>query len=213
MTRIFYTDISFPRNETAFNTYLDELPESLKNKVLKFRRWQDAYASLFGKLLLKAALLNCGFSSFTFDDLQYTSFNRPFIEGNIDFNLSHSGAFIVCVLSNEDKVGIDIEEVKSINLGHFESQFTADEWLNITNATDPYSEFYSCWTKKEAILKASGEGLNMPLKQVQLFDDYGILNKNKWYIKEYHLANNYSVHLASEIIINPKIVPEKIDFP
>lgn len=213
MTRIFYTDISFPRNETEFNSYLDKLPPSLKNKVLKLRRWQDAYASLFGKLLLKAALANCGFSSFTFDDLQYTSFNRPFIEGDIDFNLSHSGAFVVCALSNEGKVGVDIEEVKAINLEHFESQFTADEWLNITGATDPYREFYSCWTKKEAILKASGEGLNIPLNQVQLFDDHGVLNKNKWHIKEYHLADNYSIYLASEAIINPEIVPEKIDFP
>ena len=213
MTRIFYTDISFPRNETEFNIYLDKLPQSLKNKVFKFRRWQDSYASLFSKLLLKAALLNCSFSSFTFNDLQYTSLDRPFIEENIDFNLSHSGDFVVCALSNEGKVGIDIEEVKPINLEHFESQFTANEWLNITDAIDPYREFYSYWTKKEAILKASGEGLNIPLKQVQLFDDYGVLNKNKWHIKEYYLADNYSVHLASETTINPKIVPEKIDFP
>jgi len=213
MIRIFYTDISFPRNETGFDIYLDKLPQSLKDKVLKFRRWQDSYASLFGKLLLEAGLLNCGFSSFTFNDLQYTSFNRPFIEDNIDFNLSHSGAFVVCALSNEGKVGIDIEEVKSINLEHLEGQFTANEWLNITDAIDPYREFYSCWTKKEAILKASGEGLNMPLTQLQLLDGYGVLNNNKWYIKEYYVANNYSVHLASETIINSQIVPEKIDFP
>lgn len=84
MTRIFYSDISIARSDTEFKIYLDKLPESLKNKVLKFRRWQEAYASLFGKLILRAGLLNFGFSSFTFNDLQYTSCHRPFIEGDID---------------------------------------------------------------------------------------------------------------------------------
>jgi 4'-phosphopantetheinyl transferase len=81
------------------------------------------------------------------------------------FNLSHSHSLALLALSLETEVGVDVEEIRPIEPEVAESHFSAlelsrlrplegDSWLR---------GFYQCWTQKEAILKAEGAGLNLPL--------------------------------------------------
>jgi 4'-phosphopantetheinyl transferase len=122
-----------PLSPTAFQELLSRLPPELQQKVSAYRRWQDAYGSLFGKLLLKRALLQAGLSP-DLTGLRMTSYGRPFLEGygksnpegcdrpypdgddrsypdgSADFNISHSGNRVVCILNTQGRVGIDLEE-------------------------------------------------------------------------------------------------------
>jgi 4'-phosphopantetheinyl transferase len=83
----------------------------------------------------------------------------------LHFNLSHSRSVALLALSTETELGIDIEDLRPIQSevaeGHFSptelvalSSLEGEAWLN---------GFYHCWTRKEAILKAEGVGLNLPL--------------------------------------------------
>ena len=213
MIRVFYSHITHQRKDSEFEFYLNKVPAELKNKIVRYRRWQDAHASLFGKLLLQFGLNSSGFGSFKLTDIKYSSYYRPYFEGNIDFNISHSGAFVVCAISNECKVGVDIEEIKPIVVEDLRQQWTNKEWEQIVNAENQYNQFYNYWTKKEALLKALGEGLSVPLQQIEVSGKFGLLREERWYFKKLPIAKHYITHLASDKEIAKTITIEKIDFP
>lgn len=80
------------------------------------------------------------------------------------FSLSHTGGHAVLAVSPEP-VGVDIEEIRSItDLGSLAARvFSAGELSKF--AAVPLSRrqtaFFSCWTRKEAILKEMGTGLSL----------------------------------------------------
>ncbi len=80
----------------------------------------------------------------------------------LDFNISHSGNRVVCILSTQGRVGIDLEETGDIAIDDFQSQFTTAEWAAITGSSMPLQTFYHYWTAKESLIKADGKGLQIP---------------------------------------------------
>ena len=92
---------------------------------------------------------------------------KPYIDGEGPrFNLSHSGDLaLVAVASNE--LGVDVEKVRrleslrQIAQRHFSDvEYAALEALDVA---EQELAFYRCWTRKEAYIKALGEGLSMAL--------------------------------------------------
>ncbi len=92
---------------------------------------------------------------------------KPYVVGKpLFFNLSHSGKLAVIGLSVVE-LGLDIEKVRhlesltEIARKHFSpSEFEA---LSALDGDARELAFYRCWTRKEAYIKAVGEGLTMPL--------------------------------------------------
>src|SRR5579871_4979576 len=124
MNLIIYTvDFSSPLSPFQFQTLLDKLPANLIQKVMKFKRWEDAHASLLGKHLLRLAMNRAGYES-ELDQLKYSPFQRPFFDQLPDFNLSHSGYRVACILNPYGKVGIDLEQIREISFKDFQSQFS-----------------------------------------------------------------------------------------
>jgi 4'-phosphopantetheinyl transferase len=86
---------------------------------------------------------------------------------NIYFNTSHTSNFAVIALSAA-RIGTDIETVRP----DFEFRdllthcFSLQESTYISSAADMPKSFFTLWTRKEALLKASGEGIVDNLQQV-----------------------------------------------
>lgn len=196
MIRILYSCFEQKLPDQELAAHLALFPVSIKNKFLKFQRWQDKQAYLFGKLLLLMGLEQFGVTC-DLEKLQYTSYCRPYINNSIDFNISHSGHYVACVLSDSYKVGIDIEQVSSINIGDFECYMLPDELDKINRSKNKSYEFYEYWTRKESVAKADGRGLSIPLKKIIIRDDVARLENATWYLKKIKLVENYVVHLAS----------------
>lgn len=83
------------------------------------------------------------------------------------FNLSHSGDVVVYGITRSRSVGVDVEfirpNIEIMNLA--ESQFSFEE-IKELRETPPSAQvdaFFRGWTRKEAYLKARGEGLGYPL--------------------------------------------------
>jgi 4'-phosphopantetheinyl transferase len=101
--------------------------------------------------------------------LGYSAHGKPYLtNSDIEFNISHSGEIAVIAFSNKIPVGIDIEKLLPIEdkdelLRQF---FHAKEEQEIIRLSIGESElaFYNCWTRKEAILKAVGDGLSIDSK-------------------------------------------------
>lgn len=82
------------------------------------------------------------------------------------FNLSHSGKLALIGLASVE-LGLDVEKVRrlesltEIARRHFSpAEFEA---LDQLDGSEREVAFYRCWTRKEAYIKALGEGLAMPL--------------------------------------------------
>lgn len=192
----------------TFGSLLAQLPAVFQQKVLRYRRWQDAYGSLFGKLLLQLALRR-GDHPGDLTALQYGAADKPYLEGGPAFNLSHSGNRVVCVLGRQERVGIDLEAISDLAIDDLRTQFTPSEWQRITGSTAPLTTFYRYWTAKESLIKADGRGLQIPLDELEVGDavpEEGILiGGQRWFIREMEDFSGYACHIACE---RPPAQPE-----
>lgn len=103
----------------------------------------------------------------------YTEYGRPYINNvDLNFNLSHSDDCILYAITQNQRVGIDVEKLKAEidYLSIAEEFFTKNEYAKLKNI--PIEEqclaFYRCWTRKEAYVKTMGQGLSYPLNQVEV---------------------------------------------
>jgi 4'-phosphopantetheinyl transferase len=96
---------------------------------------------------------------------------KPELEGEsvgLRFNLSHSGGLAVVAVARGIEVGVDVERIlpkpdlESV-ARHFFSPREVDGLEALEAGTRRLRGFYACWTRKEALLKARGVGLSLPL--------------------------------------------------
>jgi 4'-phosphopantetheinyl transferase len=88
----------------------------------------------------------------------------------LQFNLSHSGSLAALVVTPNIRCGIDIEKERSeiSDQDIAERFFCAREnaWLQSLPPDQKARGFFRLWSVKEAILKADGKGLSIPLNDV-----------------------------------------------
>ena len=102
----------------------------------------------------------------------YNQYGKPFLAPEfssylLNFNLSHSGSTALYAIARNREIGVDVERVHS----DFEYEEIAKRFFSVNEAailsTIPTEKkleaFYNCWTRKEAYLKAHGQGLSLPL--------------------------------------------------
>ena len=87
---------------------------------------------------------------------------------SLRFNLSHSGERAACALCREEEIGVDVEAVRDLDdadaiAAHFFSAAEAAAIRRLPSAPERLEALFNCWTRKEAYLKALGDGLARPL--------------------------------------------------
>jgi 4'-phosphopantetheinyl transferase len=209
---ILIAENSIPLDAAQADFLRSYLPPTMVVKAGRFRRWQDAQAYLMGKFMLGEGLKKYGFSKGVLDNIQYTEYGRPYLRADVDFNIAHSGKYVVCAITKGLRLGIDIEEIQPIDLGDFTSQFTPEELQKIACAVDSYHEFYRLWTIKEAVIKADGRGLSFPLKDI-LIDIHARVEEKQWYIHTLDVAAGYAAHLAVDGIVHQEIIAQCVSIP
>jgi 4'-phosphopantetheinyl transferase len=102
--------------------------------------------------------------------LMYGPNGKPMVAGltSVRFNLSHSGDIAVFAFTSDIQIGIDIERIHLIeNIQEIAKQCLCSEeqseLASISSAELKTRAFFNCWTRKEAFIKATGEGLTVPL--------------------------------------------------
>lgn len=92
----------------------------------------------------------------------------PEHNSRISFNVSHSNGMGLFVFANDREIGADIEYVKPDFRGmEIASRFFSEEESAALAKLPPQERdeaFFGCWTKKEAYVKAHGQGLSIPLR-------------------------------------------------
>ncbi|MCX7120256.1 MAG: 4'-phosphopantetheinyl transferase superfamily protein [Gammaproteobacteria bacterium] len=96
---------------------------------------------------------------------------KPFVaDVDLQFNVSHSGEYLLIGVVRENTIGVDIEcEKKNTDfLGLAKRFFTPFEYEAILNASDQRAAFYRCWVFKEAFIKTTGLGLSFGLENFEV---------------------------------------------
>lgn len=196
MTLLYYCLIDKQLSIEAFTEKLNMLPGNQQQQIKKLRRWEDAHASLFGRLLLKQGLTDIG-STATLDDMKCNDFGKPYFENYpIRFNITHSGNFVACIISNDTStIGIDAEVVKAVNTKDFKDLWSEEEWADIQS--NDIAVFFKYWTRKEAVVKAIGKGLNIPLNQISVGNGTAKVGDEIYFLKEINIFPQILINVAS----------------
>jgi 4'-phosphopantetheinyl transferase len=145
-----------------------------KGKAARFLRAEDRsrYVAAHGMLRhILARYLSVAPAGLEF---AHSAFGKPALDRRagqpaITFNLAHSGDAIACAVALDHRIGVDIEAVRTDLdiMGVAEGQFSDREAaaLRTIDPSERTEAFFRCWTRKEAYVKARGEGLGLPLNQ------------------------------------------------
>jgi len=83
----------------------------------------------------------------------------------IDFNLSHSDGLALIAVTRRAPLGVDVELLRPMDdaLALAERNYVGDEIARVAAAAGALRDraFFTCWTRKEAVLKSTGAGLSV----------------------------------------------------
>ena len=185
MVYLYVADISRLSEPMECPRLMEKLPVERQQKIARYKQREKRMQSFGAGLLLNRVLNKYGVSV---DTLRTDAIGKPVAEG-ICFNLSHSGTYVICAVSQKP-VGCDIEEIKNApkQIEERAFSFAEREYLKEVD-NDAYNrEFYRIWTRKESFLKMRGIGIRVPLQEVEM---------TGCYFKEYEIPG-YQVIVCAE---------------
>ena len=148
----------------------------------------------------------------------YGSYGKPELsptqsKQTVRFNVSHSRGVILYAVTRDRHVGIDVEYIRrDFPCEEIAQKFFAPEEHAILHQIPiamRYPVFFSCWTRKEAYIKAMGKGLSLPLHQFTvsmlpgeparlLSTQWARQEAHRWLLQELIPASDYVGALAVE---------------
>jgi 4'-phosphopantetheinyl transferase len=141
------------------------------------------------------------------------------------FNIAHSRETILIALCRSSSVGVDLEYLdrETDILGIARDSFTAAEFRQIAATTDLTARrmaFFQCWTRKEAVIKADGRGLSLPLNSVEVPVGAPVTSTpiligdpetpKTWFVTDIPLGAEIAGAFAVAL---PGLVPRTLSFP
>lgn len=151
-------------------------------------------------------------------EFSYSAYGKPGLgrvhsDSVLQFNLAHSDDLAVYAFSSRRELGIDVEHMRREVAGdeiaeRFFSGAEVDE-LRSFSAEKRLEAFFNCWTRKEAYIKARGEGLTFPLgnfvvsmapgKPAGLLTVQGAPQEaERWSLQELNAGDGYAAAVAVE---------------
>src|SRR2546423_7139939 len=90
-------------------------------------------------------------------------------DGSLQLNVSHSAGIVLLAFTRRREIGVDIEQIRrDFDLPAIANRFfSVEEQEQLARMSDQERPegFFRCWTRKEAYIKATGDGLSLPLSQ------------------------------------------------
>jgi 4'-phosphopantetheinyl transferase len=131
---------------------------------------------------------------------------------DLRFNLSHSHGLAIFAFTRGKEVGVDAELIRQdIEAEEIAQRYFSDDErreLGRLGDAERTSGFFACWTRKEAYLKARGDGLGAALDSfsVTLTPAQPVLlrseDAHRWSIYSFELAKGWATALVVEGVPN-----------
>jgi len=176
-------------------------------EVLGYGNKEVALRRLLGEALVRFALKK--YWNLTSEDYRIDrgEKGKPFIVGveNVFFNISHSGDYVVCAVSDRE-IGIDIEKRAKARMEVAGRFFHGEEVAQLKMLEEDKQDqlFFNYWSVKESFLKYIGTGLARPLNSfIVSFSGGGVSlfergNKLPLYVHACPVDDGYACHVCCE---------------
>ena len=154
---MFYLNDDIARFD--FEAALPLLSDQRREQALKFKHMLGRKTCAAAYLLLCEALQK-EYGITKKPIFEYSEHGKPVIVNfpHIHFNFSHCREAVICVVSDLP-VGVDVETIREYKESLVNYTMNDDEVLQITHSDNPALTFTKLWTRKEALLKLTGEGI------------------------------------------------------
>ncbi len=192
----------------------DGLSEYRREKLKTIRNPEARRRSLGAELLLLRALgLRCPELPLP-PRIICAEGGKPFLQGtDKSFNLSHSGDFAACALSDEE-VGLDLQIPVETREGLVRRFLTRREREYLDAAADRDAAFTELWARKESFIKATGKGLAAGLDSFCAAPgSEGPECGGRRYAIRYELFPDFHLAVCYPADDNPEIKIERIELP
>jgi 4'-phosphopantetheinyl transferase len=200
------------------DSLLDTLAEDEQARARRFYFPTDRARYIVARGALREILgiyLKIGAQAVPF---QYGPHGKPELaraagENGIHFNISHSRGVALYTVTHGREVGIDLEFIREdFDVEQLAGQFFSQREIATLGALPlgvrKYA-FFLCWTRKEAYIKARGEGLSLPLDQFDVSlipgEPAALLRTqadpdeaSRWSLHELSIGPDYAAALAVE---------------
>lgn len=190
MLKLSFIRLPKESESVFFEKAWEQVLPAVREEVAAIRNKRVALRRLVGEVMVERAILEgwgLGRSAYV---IARTKGGKPYVEGRRDifFNVSHSGDYVVCVVSDWE-VGVDIERRRKAPLDVARRYFHPGELSSLERLAESERNvrFFDYWSVKESFLKYVGTGLTHPLNSfrvefldndVKIFEEDALLPVN-----------------------------------
>jgi len=145
---------------TQYNVLLSLVSSEKQKQINQLCFFQDKQNALLGDILVRIEI--CRITGLSNSQLKFVinPHGKPFLLNNpqVYHNIAHTNQHIACV-TGEVPVGIDIEQIRPIDMKIVERFFVSEEKDYILSAQSDLRDkrFFEVWTKKESRVKLEGK--------------------------------------------------------
>ncbi|MCL6650581.1 MAG: 4'-phosphopantetheinyl transferase superfamily protein [Chloroflexi bacterium] len=198
--------------------YEQLLSSDERERAARFRFWRDRHRYVVGRGLLRVILARyLGIAPFELR-FAYNAYGKPEPAAEssarwLRFNLSHSHGLALYAVARGRELGVDIERVRpEMATEAIARHFFSPREVRALSALPPSAQtdaFFRCWTRKEAYLKARGEGLSLPLDSFEVSlapGEPAVLlqapgppqERDRWSLRDVAVPRGYAAAVAVE---------------
>lgn len=214
---IYHTDVASCRDQ--LEPVYDVLSSAEHQRAERFRFERDRRCYVVGRGMLRLILgehLSCDPACLRF---AYGRYGKPGLaepgETNVHFNISHAHTLVAIAVAEGRRVGIDVEQVRALDdMDRLARRFFSIREYAALRALPPEERreaFFRCWTRKEAYVKARGDGLTLPLDRFDVSLRPGApaallgtrpdpAEATRWGLHDLGLMDGYQSALAVEVV-------------
>lgn len=199
MIHIYRSELSCVELSSCFQ----DLPWNRKERIVRLKTHEAKLRVAGTYLLLKEALQKEGVDGI---ELVEHENGKPYLKDfGLYFSLSASGNLLVCAVSDSE-VGADCQRIGVVDERTAERFYSMEERKIVAKSAEPGLVSALIWTRKESLLKFTGEGLSVLLDGFSVFPDRRISYKGDSYNMYDYMLDDYVLSVCSQ----QKCFPETI---
>jgi 4'-phosphopantetheinyl transferase len=217
-TDVHVWQTTLDRPQPFIDRLLPTLSAEEQERANRFHFERDRRRFVVGRGVLRALIGRYLHLPAATVQFEYSEYGKPALASAMDepdfqFNVSHSRALALFAFTRRRQIGVYVEFIRPLEdaddiAARFFSARESEVFRQLP-AQQKQAAFFDCWTRKEAFIKAVGEGLSHPLDQfdvafapgrpARLLHVAGGENKaDRWRLRALYPAPRYAAALVVE---------------
>lgn len=185
----------------AVNGLAAYLHPNVRSRIARFSYRERRQQSVIGRILVGLLLSELGPSDGSLSPIDDFRDGAPGSILGHGVSISHGGDYVLAAAARGCSVGVDVEPDDLTSRLRIARLFAPAEQSAIFASSAPGLQLARLWTRKEAVAKASGYGLD-ELLSVQLDSDGVFLGHKKWHTAHLTQLPGHAVAVASNLKID-----------